>query len=282
MSLWEWLTHARAVHKWALPGLAPCLLCGHLCAPGPGLRRHFATQHRDKLGERFNCAACLASTVPAGEAQGTYDFEELLRHGVDKHPLGQLAADGAGGKRKRDGGMSGEHTAPAAKRTKGDGDGKHPALAARRTESDGDGDRKCPAPAARHTESDGERECPALPANRKRAAGHKVAYRKELSPVAIYNADSDPCEDVIICASTINEQQTCHFTKNLIGSSAALDSEFLGNVDPALLAPWRPASAVHHTAAMLSDLPTPEALRRPRRYRGPLPWLSRRILVTGS
>lgn len=187
--------------------------------------------------------------MPAGEAPGIDGFEELLRHAVEKHPSGQAVPNAVGGKRKMDGDMNGEYNAPAAKRTKGDGDGK------------------CPAPAARHTVSDGERECPAPPANRKRAAGHKVAYKKELSPVAIYNADSDPCEDAIICASAVNEPQTCYFMKNLIGSNAALDSEFLGNVDPALLAPWRPASAVHYTTAVLSDLPTPEALRRPQRRR---------------
>ncbi|KAK4119689.1 hypothetical protein N657DRAFT_556128, partial [Parathielavia appendiculata] len=164
-------------------------------------------------------------------------FPELLRHAVEKHPSGQAVPNAVGGKRKRDDDGDGTCPAPAAKRTKGDGDGK------------------CPAPAARRTESDGERECPAPPSNSKRAARHRVAYKKELSPVAIYDADSDPCEDVIICASTVNEQQTSHFTKKPMGSSAALDPEFLGNVDPALLAPRQPASAVH-TAAMLSDLQT--------------------------
>jgi hypothetical protein len=162
--------------------------------------------------------------------------------------------------------MDGEYTAPATKSTKGDGDAECPAPSAKSTEGDGDG--KCPAPAARRIESDGNRECPAPPTKRKRAARHNVAYKKELSPVVIYDADSDPCEDVIICASTVDEQQTCHLTKNHMGSSAALDPEFLGHVDPALLAPWRPASAVHHTAAVSSDLQTPEALRRPRRHRG--------------
>jgi hypothetical protein len=198
--------------------------------------------------------------MPAGEAPRINGFEELLRHAVEKHPSGQAVPNAVGGKCKRDADISDEYTAPAVKRTKGDGDGKCSAPAARRTE--GDVDAECPAPAARHTVSGGERERPAPPANRKRAAAHKVAYKKELSSVAIHNVDSDPCEDVIIYASTVNEQQT-------IDSSAALDSKFLGNVDPALLAPWRPASAVH-TTAMLSDLPTPAALRRPRRHRGPL------------
>ncbi|KAK4034076.1 hypothetical protein C8A01DRAFT_19067 [Parachaetomium inaequale] len=188
--------------------------------------------------------------MPAGEMQGTHDFEELLRHGVEKHLLGQSAADVAGRKRRRDGDMDGEYTAPAAKRTKGDGDGK------------------CPASAARRTESDGDRECPAPPAKRKRAARHNVAYKKELAPIVIYDADSDLCMDVIICASTVDEQQPCHLTKNHMGSSAALDPDFLGHVDPALLAPCRPASAAHHTAAVFSDHQTQEALRRPRRRRG--------------
>ncbi|KAK4148362.1 hypothetical protein C8A00DRAFT_19795 [Chaetomidium leptoderma] len=193
--------------------------------------------------------------MPAGEMQGTHDFEELLRPGVEKHLLGQSAADIAGRKSRRDGDMDGEYTAPAAKRTKGDGDG-------------GDGDGKCPAPAARRTESDGDRERPAPPAKRKRAATHNVAYNKELSPVVIYDADSDLCVDVIICAPTVDEQQPCHLTKNHMGSSAALYPDFLGHVDPALLAPWRPANAAQHTAAVLSDYQTQEALRRPRRRRG--------------
>lgn len=244
MSIWEWLMHARAVHNWALPHVAPCPLCGHLCAPGPGLRRHFATRHSDKLGEQSESAARLASAMPAGEMQGTHDFEE-------KHLLGQSAADIAGRKRRRDGDMDGEYTVPAAKRTKGDGDGK------------------CPAPAARRAESDGDRECPAPPAKRKRAARYNVAYKKEPSPVVIYDADSDLCMDVIICASNVDdEQQPCHLAKNHMGSSAALDPDFLGHVDPALLAPWRPANAAHHTAAVLSDYQTQEALRRPRRRRG--------------
>jgi hypothetical protein len=198
--------------------------------------------------------------MPAGEAPRINGFEELLRHTVEKHPSGQAVPSTVGGKCKRDGDIIDGYTAPAVKRTKGDGDGKCSAPAARHTE--GDVDAEYPAPAARHTVSGGERERPDPPANRKRAAGHKVAYKKELSSVAIHNVDSDPYEDAIICASTINEQQT-------MDSSAALDSKFLGNVDPALLAPWQPASAVY-TAAMLSDLPTPVALRRPRRYRGPL------------
>jgi hypothetical protein len=184
--------------------------------------------------------------MPAGEAPRINEFEELLRPVVEKHPSGEAVPDAVGGKRKRDGDISDEYTAPAVKRTRGDVDGKKcSAPAARRTEGDVDG--KCPAPAARHTVSDGERERPAPPANRKRAAGHKEAYKRELSSVAIHNVDKDPCEDVIICAPTVSEQQT-------VDSSAVLDPEFLGNVDPALLAPWRTASAVHHTAAKREDL----------------------------
>ncbi|KAK4110185.1 hypothetical protein N656DRAFT_303872 [Canariomyces notabilis] len=249
MSIWEWLMHARAVHNWALPHVAPCPLCGHLCTPGRGHRRHLAIRHSDKLGEQSESAAPLASAMPAGEMQDAYDLEDLLRRSVGKHLLGQSAADIARRKRKRDGEMDGEYTAPAAKRTKGDGDGKCLALAARRTESDGD------------------KECPPPPAKRKRAARHNVAY-KELSPIVIDDADSDLCLDVITCASTVDEQQPCHVTKDHMGSSAALDLDFLGHIDPAILAPWRPANAAHNTAAVLSDYQTQEALRRPRRRRG--------------
>ncbi|KAK4244551.1 hypothetical protein C7999DRAFT_35111 [Corynascus novoguineensis] len=188
--------------------------------------------------------------MPAGKVPGIDGFRELLRHAVEKHPSGQAVPNAVGGKCKRDGDINGEYTAPTAKRTKGDGDGK------------------CPAPAARRIESDGERECPDLPAKRKRAARHNAAYKKELSRVVIYDADSDPYEDVIICVSTLNQQQTCHLMNNYMGSSAALDPEFLGYVDPALLAPWRPANAAYHTAAVISDYQTQEALRRPRRRRG--------------
>lgn len=184
--------------------------------------------------------------------QGTHNFEELLRHSVEEHLLGQSAADIAGQKRKRDGDMDGEYTLPVAKRTK----------------DDGDGDGNCPAPAARRTERDGDRECPAPPAKRKRAARHNVACKKELSPIVIYNADSDLYMDMIIYASTADEQQPSHLTKNHMGLSAALDPDFLGHVDPALLAPWRPANAAHRTATVLSDYQTQEALRRPRRRRG--------------
>ncbi|KAL2168257.1 hypothetical protein VTG60DRAFT_225 [Thermothelomyces hinnuleus] len=189
MSIWEWLAHARAVHKWALPRVAPCTLCGHLCAPGPGLRRHFATRHSDKLGEQLESAVRLASAMPAGEMQGIYEFEELF---LGKYLLGQSAVDVAGGKRRRDGDM-GEYTAPAAKRTKVDGNGECLAAAAKCTEGNGDG--KCSAPAARRTESDGDGECPALPVKRKRTAKHNVACKKEPSPVVIFDTDSDLCKD---------------------------------------------------------------------------------------
>lgn len=170
---------------------------------------------------------------------------------MEKHPSGQAVSNAVGGKRKRDDDGGGTCLAPAAKRKRGGGDGKYPALSARRIESDG------------------ERECLVPPSNSKRAARHEVAYKKELSPVAMYGADDDPCKDVIICASTVNEQQTSHSTKHRIGLSTALDPEFLGNVDPTLLALWQLASTVHSTTAMLSDLSlqTLEALRRPRRRR---------------
>ncbi|KAL2257427.1 hypothetical protein VTK26DRAFT_185 [Humicola hyalothermophila] len=157
--------------------------------------------------------------MPAGEAPGIDRFEELLRHAAEKHPSGQAAPNAVEGKRKRDGDLNSEYTAPAAKRTKGDSDGR------------------CPAPAARRTESEGERGCRALYAKRKRAPRYNVAYKKERPPVVICDADSDLCEDVIICVSTVNEQPTCHLTANYMGSTAALDPEFLGYVDPTLLAP---------------------------------------------
>ena len=61
----------------------------------------------------------------------------------------------------------------------------------------------------------------------------------------VYGTNGDLCEDVIICAPTIDEQQNFCLTENL------LDSGFLRHVDPALLDPWQPAASVHHTAAAL-------------------------------
>jgi hypothetical protein len=107
--------------------------------------------------------------MPAGEMQGIHEFEELLRQSVEKHLLGQSAADAAGRKRRRDGNVDGETTAPAAKRTKVNGDGESLTATAKYTEGDSDG--KCPAPAVK----------------RKRAARHNVAYKRELSPVVLYN-----------------------------------------------------------------------------------------------
>ncbi|KAL2137751.1 hypothetical protein VTI28DRAFT_8386 [Corynascus sepedonium] len=188
ISLWEWLTHARAVHKWSLPRVEPCLLCGHLCAPGPGFRRHFTAKHSHRPGEPLECAACVASTmpVPAQEMQGIHGFEELLRHAMEKHPSGQAATDVARGKHEWDG-DDGEYAAPAAARA--------------------------------------------------RTAKHNVAYKKEPSPFVIYDTGSDVCEDVIICASTVDEQQPRYLGENHTGPSVILHSDFLGHVDPALLAP---------------------------------------------
>jgi hypothetical protein len=130
--------------------------------------------------------------MPAGGMQGIHGVEELLRHAMDKHS-GPAVTNVAGGKRKRDGDMDSECSAPAAKRKRA--------------------------------------------ARRKRAAKQNVAYKKEPSPFIIYDIDSDLCHDVIICASTVDEQQTCYLEEKHMGSSAILDSEFLGHVDPALLAP---------------------------------------------
>ncbi|KAL2193985.1 hypothetical protein P885DRAFT_44073 [Corynascus similis CBS 632.67] len=82
---------------------------------------------------------------------------------------------------------------------------------------------------------DGEYAAPA--AARARTAKHNVAYEKEPSPFVIYDTDSDVCEDVIICASTVDEQQPRYLGENHTGPSTILDSHFLGHVDPALLAP---------------------------------------------
>ncbi|KAK3302484.1 uncharacterized protein B0T15DRAFT_543067 [Chaetomium strumarium] len=71
---------------------------------------------------------------------------------------------------------------------------------------------------------------------RKRAAKHNVAYKKEPPPFVIYDTDSGVCEDMIICASTVDEQQTCYLGENHMGPSTILDSDFLGHVGPALLA----------------------------------------------
>ncbi|KAK4234434.1 hypothetical protein C8A03DRAFT_18665 [Achaetomium macrosporum] len=164
-------------------------------------------QHSQRPGEALECGACVASTTPAGEMQG---IEELLRHAMEKHSSGQAVTNVAGRKRKRDGDMDGEYTAPAAKRKEGGDDGEHTAPAA----------------------------------VRKRAAKHNVAYKKcnglgpkDPSPFVVYDTDSDLCEDVIVCASTVDEQQTCYPTRNRTGLSAILDSKFLGQVEPALLAP---------------------------------------------
>ncbi len=266
MSTWEWLTHARAVHEWSLPHEA-CLLCGHLCVPGGGLQKHLTTKHSSKPGEALECAVCVASTTPAGEMQG---IEELLLHAAERHPSGQAATNATGGKRKRDGG--GEHAALAAKRARvakpkeggggggheeytapaaeGGDDGKHTAQAAKPKEVGG-GDREHTAQASKRTRTakhkrkeggDGG-EHTALAAKREKAANHNEAYM-EFSRVAY----SDLCEEVIICAPTIDEQQT---SESHMGPSAILDSDFPGHVDPALLAPWRPAASAHHTAAAL-------------------------------
>ncbi|KAK4207480.1 hypothetical protein QBC37DRAFT_380047 [Rhypophila decipiens] len=82
MSIWEWLTHARVVHKWSLPH-KPCLLCRHLCAPGRGFQQHLTTQHSQRPGEALECGACVASATPVGEMQGV---GELLQHIIEKHP----------------------------------------------------------------------------------------------------------------------------------------------------------------------------------------------------
>ncbi|KAK4207481.1 hypothetical protein QBC37DRAFT_355216, partial [Rhypophila decipiens] len=87
---------------------------------------------------------------------------------------------------------------------------------------------------------------------RKRAATHNMAHKEGYSPVVIFNADNDPCEDVIICAPTINEQQRRSLAVNHMGPSAIVDPDFLRHVDPALLAPQLPAASARQTAAASS------------------------------
>jgi hypothetical protein len=71
----------------------------------------------------------------------------------------------------------------------------------------------------------------------------------------VNGTNSDLCKDVIICASTVDEQQACYLTENHMGPSAILDLDFLGHVDPALR--W-PEQACPHAQ---------QALSRPRRRR---------------
>ncbi|KAK4249281.1 hypothetical protein C7999DRAFT_12829 [Corynascus novoguineensis] len=163
--------------------------------------------------------------VPAQEMQGIHGFEELLRHAMEKHPPGQEATDVAGGMYEWDGDMDGEYTAPAAKRTEDGDDGENTALAVKHTEDGDDGEYAAPAAARKRV------------AARARTAKHNVAYEKEPSPFVIYDTDSDMCEDVIICASTVDEQQLRYLGENHTGPGTILDSGFLGHVDPALLAP---------------------------------------------
>ncbi len=44
------------------------------------------------LQEPFDCSACVASALPAGEMRGLYGIEDLVRHGVEKHAAAQPAA----------------------------------------------------------------------------------------------------------------------------------------------------------------------------------------------
>ncbi|KAL2192734.1 hypothetical protein P885DRAFT_46960 [Corynascus similis CBS 632.67] len=143
--------------------------------------------------------------VPAQEMQGIHGFEELLRHAMEKHPSGQAATDVARGKHEWDG-DDGEYAAPAAKHSEDGDDGEYAAPAAARKRA----------------------------AARARTAKHKVANEKEPSPFVIDDTDSDVCEDVIICASTVDKQQPRYLGENHMGPSAILDSDFLGHVDPAL------------------------------------------------
>ncbi|KAM7189006.1 hypothetical protein V8F33_010340 [Rhypophila sp. PSN 637] len=224
MSIWEWLTHARVVHKWSLPH-KPCLLCGHLCAPGRGFQQHLTTQHSQRPGEALECGACVASATPVREMQG---IEELLQHAIEKHPSEQAITKIAGGKRKRQ--SDSEHAAPTSETREGKVDGDN-----------------------------GEYTRPTI--KRKRAATHNMAHKEGYSPVVIFNADNDPCEDVIICAPTINGQQRRSLADNHMGPSAILDPNFLRHVDPALLAPQRPAASAHQTAAVSSRKSSRKSLR---------------------
>ncbi|KAH8891472.1 hypothetical protein GQ53DRAFT_147693 [Thozetella sp. PMI_491] len=135
MTIWEWLTHARVVHEWSLHRVESCLLCGHLCVQGSGFQRHFTTQHSDRLGKPLECAACVASALPA-DMRGINGLQELLAHAAEKHSSGQ-APDVAAGKRKRDGDMDGADPCPPAKRQRDDDmDGGDTTPAAKRRRDD--------------------------------------------------------------------------------------------------------------------------------------------------
>ncbi|KAM7182610.1 hypothetical protein V8F33_014176 [Rhypophila sp. PSN 637] len=173
------------------------------------IEKHLATPHSERLGEALECGACVASATPVGEIQG---IKELLQHTIEKHPLEQAVTKIAGGKRKRH--SDGEHAAPTNETKEGKVDGDN-----------------------------GEYTRPTI--KRKRAATHDIAHKEGYSPVVIFNADNDLCEDVIIYAPTINGQQRRSLTDNHIVPSAILDPNFLRHVDPALLAPQRPAASAH-------------------------------------
>ncbi len=112
LSIWEWLAHALADHGWSIPRVEPCLICGHLCAPGPGFHRHFSTRHSDSLGKPLECAACKASAVKKGESRQFEGIQQLLAHAAEEHPTRQPTVETVLGKRKRDENLCGGDGGP--------------------------------------------------------------------------------------------------------------------------------------------------------------------------
>ncbi|KAM7211334.1 hypothetical protein V8F06_013290 [Rhypophila decipiens] len=217
MSIWEWLTHAGVVHKWSLSH-GPCPFYGHLCATGRGFQKHLTTQHGETLGEAPECAACVASTTPVGEMRG---IEELVQHTTEKHPSGQAAT------------MLPEESA------RGTAIASTPLQPAR----------------AKRTKRTATTASTLLQPPRARGPPRTMwRIRRCPPPIELFGADSDPYEDVIICAPTVDDQQRRYLVENHMGPSAILDSDFIRHVDPALLAPQRPAASARYTAAVSSRI----------------------------
>ena len=184
---------------------------------------------------------------------------------MERYASGQAVINATGGKRKRDSngdytalatkyarvskpkeGGSGykEYTALAAKPKEGSDDREYTDQAAKSKEVGGDGDYTAKAANPKEVSRDdgvytaqasykykvggNGREYAVLAAKRKRAAKRNEAYI-EFSYV-IYGGYY---KEVIFCWPTIDEQQAY---ENYIGLSVILDSDFLGYVDPTLLA----------------------------------------------
>jgi hypothetical protein len=71
---------------------------------------------------------------------------------------------------------------------------------------------------------------------RKKAGNHRLAYKEEFSPGAVYGARSDTLVDVAAaCTSTVDAKQTCRSPEDNMRPSVNLDAGSQGLVDPALL-----------------------------------------------